>query len=66
MDIAERNGSDLRRWLDSAERLSERAIARGLPRVNTPGSRSSASLFCITRRDHRAPLADFLRDPMGN
>jgi hypothetical protein len=53
MDMAERYGSDLRRLLASAERLSESAIARGLRLVKTPLSRSSASLVCITRLDHR-------------
>src|SRR6185437_16062462 len=61
--MAERNGSALRRRLDSAERLSESAIARGVRLVNTPGSRSSASLVCITRLDHRfAPLAGMRLD----
>ena len=34
--MAERNGSALRRRLRSAERLSERAIARGSFKENTP------------------------------
>jgi hypothetical protein len=51
IDIAERNGEDLRRVLRSAERLSERAISTGV-RVNTPGSRSSAALRCVTACDH--------------
>src|SRR5581483_8459380 len=50
--MAERNGSDLRRSLACAERLSERAICRALRPVNTPGSRSSASLLRMTWADH--------------
>ena len=53
MDIAERKGSDLRRRLRSAERLSDSAICLGVLFVKTPFSRSSALLVCITRRDHR-------------
>ena len=56
IDIAERNGLDLRRVLASADRLSDCATSRALGSVNTPGSRSSASLVRITRADHRAPL----------
>lgn len=56
IDMAERKGSDLRRRLASAERFSDRAMALGLSLVNTPGSRSSALLLCITRFDHRVPL----------
>src|SRR6185312_16048597 len=55
IDIAERNGSDLRRRLASAECLRDSAISRALRFVNTPGSRSSASLVCITRCDQREP-----------
>src|SRR3989442_6702423 len=53
IDIAERNGALLRRLLRSAERLSERAIARGLRLVNTRRSRSSALLVRMTRADQR-------------
>jgi hypothetical protein len=56
--MADRNGGALRRVLRSADRFTDSAIARGLFRLNTPGSRSIASLVSITRRDHRrgAPL----------
>lgn len=54
--MAERNGVDLRRRLDSAERFSDKAIARGLFLVKTPDSRSRASLLCMTRRDHLEPV----------
>ena len=53
IDIAERNGALLRRLLRSAERLSERAIARALRFLNTPPSRSSALLVRMTRADQR-------------
>src|SRR6185437_7344933 len=53
MDIAERNGSDLRRWLASAERLSEAAIARAERCVKIPGLRSSALLLRPTAADQR-------------
>jgi len=43
----------LRRWLDSAERLSESAIRRGLRNWKTLGSRSSALLRRVTRADQR-------------
>jgi hypothetical protein len=52
IDIADRNGSALRRVLCSAERLSESAIALGSLFVKTPSSRSSASLCSITSCDH--------------
>ena len=51
--MAERNGALLRRRLCSAERLSDSATARGLRLVNTPRSRSSASLVRMTRADQR-------------
>lgn len=60
--MAERNGSALRLRLRSAERLSERAIARGSFRENTPLSRSRASLVFITCCDHR--LVFFLGVPI--
>src|SRR5690349_17858920 len=53
MDIAERNGADLRRSLASAERLSEAAIARAERCVKIPGSRSSALLVRPTAADQR-------------
>ena len=53
IDIAERNGALLRRRLCSAERFSERAMARGLRFVKTPCSRSSALLVRMTRADQR-------------
>jgi len=53
IDIAERNGALLRRLLRSAERLSERAMARGLRLVKAPRSRSSALLVRMTRADQR-------------
>jgi hypothetical protein len=43
----------LRRWLRSAERLSERAIRFGSVQVKTPGSRSSALLCLVTSPDVR-------------
>jgi hypothetical protein len=52
IDIAERNGSALRRLLRSAERLSERAMAFGSLLLKTPCCRSSASLRSITLADH--------------
>ena len=54
--MAERNGSDLRRWLASAERLSEAAMARAERRVNTPRSRSSALLRRLTSADQHERL----------
>lgn len=53
IDMAERNGLDLRDWLVSAERLSERAICLGARNVNTPGSSISAALSSVTRCDQR-------------
>ena len=55
--MAERNGSDFRRVLDSAERFSERAILLGSSHVNTLGSRSRALLFFVTAWDHLLRLA---------
>jgi hypothetical protein len=52
IDIAERNGSALRRVLCSAERLSDRAMAFGSLFMKTPCSKSSALLRCITFADH--------------
>jgi hypothetical protein len=52
IDIADRNGSALRRVLRSADRLSERAMAFGSLLVKTPLSKSSASLVRMTSADH--------------
>ena len=46
-----------RRLLASAERASDRAIARGLRIRNTPDSRSSALLVRVTRCDQRRPCS---------
>lgn len=53
IDIADRNASDLRRRLCSAERRSDAATLLALGFVNTPGSRSSALLVDVTRPDQR-------------
>ena len=55
MDIAERYGLDLRRWLRSAERFSDLAIAVGLW-VKTLSCRVIASLLSVTRADHLRPV----------
>jgi hypothetical protein len=55
IDIAERNGSDLRRRLLSAERLSDKATAFGFGFLKTPDSRSSALLVAVTRPDQPRP-----------
>jgi hypothetical protein len=57
MDMAERNGSALRRRLWSADLFNDMAMARGERRVKTPVSRSSASLVLMTRADQRCGLA---------
>src|SRR6266568_6533849 len=59
--MAERNGSALRRRLRSAERLSDAAMARGLRSLNTPSSRSRASLVSFTRRDHFSGMPGTMR-----
>jgi hypothetical protein len=56
MDIAERYGSDLRRLLLTADRLSDAAIRLGFCWLKTPFSSVSASLCSVTWRDHRRPL----------
>jgi hypothetical protein len=61
MDIAERNGSLLRRSLRSADRFSDRAISAGSDQVKTPDSRSSASLVLETSRDQFRPLLTMRR-----
>jgi hypothetical protein len=53
IDMAERNGVDLRRELRSADFFKERASARGLLSLKTPDSRSSALLVFMTCDDHR-------------
>src|ERR1700710_2636028 len=50
--MAERYGSLLRRWLRSAERFRDRAIAFGLSSLKTLCLRSNASLVAVTRPDH--------------
>src|SRR5687768_2098004 len=61
--MAERNGSDLRRRLRSADRFSERAMLRALLWLNTPWSRSSALLVRVTRPDQRRCVeVEFGRD----
>jgi hypothetical protein len=57
MDMAERNGSALRRRLWSADLCNDAAMARGERRLKTPVSRSSASLVLMTRADQRCGLA---------
>lgn len=41
-----------RRLLASAERFSDRAMLRGLLRLNRPRANVNASLACVTRPDH--------------
>src|ERR1700754_1752222 len=61
MESAERNGSDLRRLLRSAERFNEAAIRLGSLDVNTPSSSVSASLCSVTSCDQRRRgLADLV------
>lgn len=55
MDSAERNGSDFRRLLRSADRFKDAAIRLGSRKVKTPRSSVSASLCSVTRRDQRLP-----------
>src|SRR5262245_50918945 len=50
--MAERKGGDFRRWLRSAERFSEWAIAVALRCLKTASSRVMASLRSVTRCDH--------------
>ena len=56
MDIAERNGADLRRPLASAARFSDAAIARAERWVKIPGSMLSALLVRPTVADQRVRL----------
>jgi len=58
LDIADWNGPDLRRLLWSADLLSESAISRGSSSVNTPASRSSASLVSVTCCDQRLSFVE--------
>jgi hypothetical protein len=53
IDIADRNGSDFRRRLRSADRLRESAMVRALDCLKTPPSRSMALLVWVTRLDQR-------------
>src|SRR5260370_39116128 len=53
IDMADRNGSVLRRRLRSAERFSERAIRFGSSKVKTRGSKASALLSFVTFCDQR-------------
>src|SRR6476660_6609880 len=55
--MADRYGSDLRRWLCSAERLSDRAIFFGSFSVNMPFFKSRALELSVTFCDQR--LGDF-------
>src|SRR6185312_5316273 len=57
IDIADRSGADLRRLLRSAERFSDTAMSCALRFLNTPCSRSSASLSRVTLPDHFLSLA---------
>ena len=50
--MADWNGVPFLLLLFSAERFKERAIRFGSFDLKTPDSRSSASLVCITWRDH--------------
>src|SRR5262245_2625251 len=52
--MADWNGAALRRVLNSAERLRERAMEAGLLLAKTLGSKSSALLPRVTSADHRA------------
>jgi hypothetical protein len=56
MDMAERYALVLRRSLRWADRFKERAISLGSSSENTPGWRSRALLFSVTRCDHRLAL----------
>ena len=56
MESAERNGSELRRLLRSAERFNEAAIRLGSFEVKTPPLSVSASLCSVTSRDQRRRL----------
>jgi hypothetical protein len=61
--MADWNGLDFRRRLASADRFNDCAMRRALRDLNTPGSRSSASLFLETAADHlrtRGAAAPFL------
>src|SRR5215469_7558764 len=56
MESADRYGADFLRLLCSADRFKEAAIFLGSLSLNTPPSRSSASLSRVTRADHRPAL----------
>jgi hypothetical protein len=57
--MADRNGGDFLRVLASAERRSDSAIFFGSRQVNTPCSRSSASLCRVTSLDQLELERDF-------
>jgi hypothetical protein len=56
MDIAERNGLDLRRWLASADFLSEAAMARALLNLNRVGV---LALYRVGFRDREWAAASY-------
>src|SRR5215813_10733941 len=58
MDMAERNGADLRRRLRSADRFKDAAMRLGSRDANTPLSSVSASLCSVTWRDQRRPVRE--------
>jgi hypothetical protein len=61
IDIAERNGLDLRRLLASDDFFSDCAMARALFSLNTPARRSIALLSFVTFADHRLRDVDLAR-----
>src|SRR5207237_8539400 len=52
-----------RGWRWSAVRFNDSARLGGVSLVKTVGSRSSASLFSVTSRDHRLEVATFHLHP---
>jgi hypothetical protein len=58
MDMADRKGLDLRRWLASADFFKDCAMPRALCPLNTPGCKSSASLRFVTSADHLRGVCD--------
>jgi hypothetical protein len=59
IDIAERNGVALRRWLASDDRFNDRATAVALRSLKTPACKSMASLLAMTFADQRPAAAVF-------
>jgi hypothetical protein len=57
--MADPNGVDLRRALDSADLFSERAITKALFSLKTPDFKSIALLVRVTLADQRPVLAFF-------